>query len=175
MSAASFMTSPLQAFVILLFVGLLGMAVISDLREYRIPNRIPLAIAALFPAWALTPGVEVDFLASTALAAIVLLVGLAIFAAGVMGGGDIKLIAAVSPWMGIVGFPVFLLVMGLTGGVLALFQTSRVRLGIAMVLPAQTQGALRNILLGDDIPYAVAIAAGAVAGLAPGAVEWGLS
>ena len=44
--------------------GLLGLAAISDLRSYLIPNRICLALAALYPAYLLAAfldGVYIDW------------------------------------------------------------------------------------------------------------------
>ncbi|MBL6931229.1 MAG: hypothetical protein ISR46_06980, partial [Rhodospirillales bacterium] len=52
----------IDTFVISLFLGLLVLAAINDVAEYRIPNRINLAIAALYPAHVLASPVSVDWM-----------------------------------------------------------------------------------------------------------------
>lgn len=47
----------LDLFAVTLFLGLLGLAVVTDLEAMRIPNRICLAIAALYPVHVLASGV----------------------------------------------------------------------------------------------------------------------
>ncbi len=156
-----FALSPMALMVLVCFIGLLAMAVVHDLRSYRIPNDIPLAILALFPAWAVQPEMTIAILPLALLTLGVLVVGLALFAGRFLGGGDIKLIVAVTPWVGLDGFPLFLIAMALAGAALAVFQNSGLRLGLAMafgVAPG-TGGALTGV----QVPYAVAIAAGALA------------
>lgn len=145
-----------------LFFGLLAAAAFTDLREYRIPNTLTLAIAALYPAYILTPGVGADVMGSLILAAVVLAAGTGLFALGLIGGGDVKLLAAVSLWVGPAAFPLFLIIMALAGGAIALVQLSNWRLGLALMLENLGQTTFTRVLTGRDVPYGLAIAIGAL-------------
>lgn len=156
------LTSAIHAFPLALFTGLLGLAALTDLLEYRIPNSVNLAIAALFPVYAVLPGAGVDIVGSLALAAAALVIGTGLFALGVLGGGDVKLIAAVSPWIGPAAFLDFLFVMAICGGLVALVQSSQWRLGVAQFLADRGESGFARTLISRDVPYAVAIVAATV-------------
>lgn len=102
-----------------LAIGLLT-AAFTDLRRRQIDNWLNAAIALLAPAfwWAsgltLWPGVGYQL--GLALAAFVILAGL--FALRVMGGGDVKLLAALALWVRPDHFLWLVLVMSVLGGVL---------------------------------------------------------
>lgn len=147
----------LHAFPLALFVGLLCLAALTDLQEYRIPNSVTLAIAVLYPAYALLPGVGTDVLGAVLLAAVALAVGTGLFALGVLGGGDVKLIAAVSLWVGPAVFVEFLLIMAVCGGVIGLVQSSQWRFGLAQFAADHGEDGFARTLIGRDVPYAVAI------------------
>lgn len=125
-----------------IFAGLLAAAAISDVRGFRIPNWISIAVAALFPLYVLSmhfwgpSGAEVRWLASLGIGAGVFTVLTALFAFGVMGGGDVKLIAAASLWAGPVLIAPFILVIALSGGIVAI---------LAIIL-AKTSGKWRKHL-----------------------------
>jgi len=100
--------------------GILAVAVVTDLRARRIPNRLtfPAMLAGL--AWHAASG-GVDG-AIFSLGGLGLGLGLMIapYAAGVMGAGDVKLMAACGAWLGAAGvFQAFLLT-SLAGGLYAL-------------------------------------------------------
>jgi Flp pilus assembly protein protease CpaA len=101
-------------------LALLALAALTDLRERRIPNWLTGGVAALYPGYVLLSPAPVAWLAALALAAGVLGVGVALFARQLIGGGDVKLIAALSLWAGPEQFVLFALVTTLVGGVLAL-------------------------------------------------------
>jgi prepilin peptidase CpaA len=90
-----------------------------------------------------------------------------LFAAGIFGGGDTKLLAAIMLWAGPALAPSFLIYTMLAGGVLALAWLTPVRrLMPAAPLPAQVQGeptvsagGLRS-RFHQPTPYGAAIAAG---------------
>jgi prepilin peptidase CpaA len=90
----------IDLFTISLFLGLLALAVATDLESMRIPNRICLLIVALYPCHVLAQAAPVDWLGAMAVAGAVFLVGLIPFAFRLMGGGDVKLMAAVALWAG---------------------------------------------------------------------------
>jgi prepilin peptidase CpaA len=85
------------------------------------------------------------------------------FAAGWIGGGDAKLFAVSALWLGWSGLPVFLMVTALAGGALAvLLLNARSPLLKPYFNGAPTWFA-RLVTPGADVPYGVAIAAGALA------------
>ena len=121
-------------------------AAISDLRTRLIHNWLTFGIALAAPAfwWAsglsLWPGVAGQI--GLGLAAFAVLAGL--FAAGAMGGGDVKLLTALALWLPWQPFLRLVVAMALLGGVLTLLCVARHRIG-------RHTGKL-------EIPYGVAIA-----------------
>ena len=99
---------------------MLILAAITDLRERRIPNWLNAGVAGLYPVYLLLSPVPVAWPAALAVSLLVGLVGLALFARELVGGGDVKLIAALSLWAGVDQFVLFALVTTLTGGIVGL-------------------------------------------------------
>src|SRR3546814_2389693 len=84
---------------------------------------------------------------------------------GVVGGGDLKLMTAVSLWAGLDALPQLLLWTALAGGAFALGLIVLRRLlgGLLVVQPfAETVTLPRLLLPGEAIPYGVAIAIGGI-------------
>ena len=143
------------------FFALTIAAALSDLREFRIPNKISLALLALYPLHVLASPTPIGWMMALAVASLVFAAGLALFLCGLVGGGDVKFLAAASLWAGsTLTFPL-LLVMGLAGGALAL-----AALGIQNVRRYRSTG-IAGVIVPDTtvaapkLPYGVAIAAGA--------------
>lgn len=154
---------------ILALVAALAWAAVSDALWFRIPNAVPLVIAAAYPIHMLAAGKGLDAgLWALLVAAGVFLVGFLLFARGAMGGGDVKLLTALSLWAGPAYFPSLILVIALAGGVLALaillagrmpqIAMANTYLRAALGLPAPPSSNKG----GRTIPYAIAIAAGGV-------------
>jgi prepilin peptidase CpaA len=101
-------------------VMLLIAAAASDITRYRIPNIIVYAIVAAFAVGAIFnfawPAIVWPVLAGVAM----FLLGAGLFALGLIGGGDVKLIAAMALWTGFSDLPRFLLIMGAAGGLIGL-------------------------------------------------------
>ena len=146
----------------LLLVGLpLALAAASDLRTRRIPNTIVIATALT--------GLAAQFLSGGAAAAgVALLVSLGVGAAllfpwraHMLGGGDLKMIAATSLWFAPARIAVFLLAVAIAGGALALAALAAAAL--RRVPATSTAGhAPSQPVLRRTIPYGVAIAIGGV-------------
>ncbi len=135
--------------LLLLLAALLIAAAVGDVRTRLIPNRLTLAVALLAPAWWIAAGYSGhDMLLQIALSAGVLTVFAACFALGMMGGGDVKLLAALALWLPLVRMAQLLVWMALAGGVLTLAMLIAHRL-------RKSQGRL-------EIPYGVAISAAAL-------------
>ena len=158
---------PIHLFVVTLFLGLLGLAVVSDVASLRIPNRICLAIIFLYPVYVLSSPEPVNWLSALAVAATVFAVGIIPFVAGVMGGGDVKLLAAAALWAGPALIADFLLVTGIAGGVIALVMVTNCRFVVASALEALGANDARDAVLGRAIPYGVAIAVGGFVAIGP--------
>ncbi|MGD0051787.1 MAG: prepilin peptidase [Vulcanimicrobiaceae bacterium] len=139
-------------------------AVATDLRTRRVPNGLTggLALAALPLAFV---GGLSHLAASLGVAVAVFALGMLAFGSGLLGGGDVKLLAAAALALGYplaLGFVMYTLI---SGGALALaWLLVRGRVGEASVrLKAALLGGGRAAIgLGSGrLPYAVAIAAGA--------------
>lgn len=134
----------------LLLLGLLALllliAAVVDARSFTISNRLNLAVALLAPLywWSiglpLWPGCALQL----ALAAAVLVAFAALFYAGAMGGGDVKLAAALALWLPPAMLIGFMVIMAFAGGLLTL------------VLLAVHR--LRRRAGRPQIPYGIAIA-----------------
>ncbi|MEH3124067.1 MAG: prepilin peptidase [Sphingomonas phyllosphaerae] len=126
--------------------ALLLSAGIQDVRSREIANWKNAAIALLAPLWWLAigldpwPGMAVQF----GVALLVFAVFVGAFALGQMGGGDVKLIGALSLWLAPLHLLDMLLVMSVIGGALTL----------AMLIEHRVRRDDRAI----EVPYGVAIA-----------------
>ena len=152
----------LEDVAVVLFPIALAYAAIRDLASYEIPNWLSLAIAADFLAAALAGSPDLAVIGwhlSAGLA--VLLVGALLFARGMLGGGDAKLLAACAVWVGWSGLPQFFLVVSVAGGLLALLILCFRRAGLPRSW-AQRAWILRLHSDEKGIPYGVAIGVGGV-------------
>jgi prepilin peptidase CpaA len=119
-------------------VALLLLATYTDVTMLRIPNLLSLAVAVIAVVFAAvaTPSLH-DFLMHLLAGVVVIVVGFALFAVGLkFGGGDAKLLAALSIWLGFAALPVFLIVMSLVGGVVAITVFALRHFGIPVWLSA---------------------------------------
>jgi prepilin peptidase CpaA len=104
----------------LAFSALLVAASCWDVLKLRIPNTIPLALVLLFALQlVIGPGVPapLDHLLAMGLALLVLL---PLYATNMLGGGDVKLLAAVALWLGQGKLAALLVLVGVVGGLFAL-------------------------------------------------------
>tara|TARA_R110002073_G_scaffold139182_2_gene289163 strand:- start:87 stop:566 length:480 start_codon:yes stop_codon:yes gene_type:complete len=97
---------------------LLLVAAGSDLMWRTIPNALPLGIAASFAIGAIADPVAIAPLASLAVGAAVFAVGVPLFGLNVLGGGDVKLLAATALWAGVSDVVALLFVTAIAGGLL---------------------------------------------------------
>ena len=142
------------AFTDLLLVTLaaiLVFAAVVDVRTFTISNRLNLTVALLAPVYwasvALSPWPGIAIQLATGVAVFTILAGA--FYAGMMGGGDVKLAAALALWFSPVNTVKFLVFMSLAGGILTV--------GIlAWHRSKRREGR-------PQIPYGVAIAIGGLA------------
>lgn len=137
------------------------MVVWYDARRYVIPNWLNLLIMASYPLLLVTGWPE-PWWGGLAAFACMLAVGMTLFFFGIMGGGDVKLLAVSMLWTGWSAASLqFLIYTALVGGVLALaviiirrtLAPLYVRLAPARTLP-------RIWMRKEPIPYGLAIAGG---------------
>lgn len=151
------LVTPLQTGCLTVLAALLITAAWQDLRTLHIGNGLSIAIVALFAVWAVialvggtcTPGA---IGLSIACAAGLFAAGVAAFAAGMMGGGDVKLLAAVGLFAGPAQVVDLLLVTALAGGLLGIAVLAGAPIGS---VSGPDEAALRRRL-----PYGPAIAVG---------------
>lgn len=152
---------------LLLFCAVLVLAAFEDVADYRIPNSLVIASLALYPLFYLTAETQPSLWMSLVMAVVFFLVGTALFAAGILGGGDVKLIAVTALWVGPSGLVYFVLGMTLCGGLMGLFMMSPMRIGSAYVCGQIGFYSAHEKLMKNELPYGVAICVGGLAGLAP--------
>ncbi len=140
------MTGDVADILVAILAVMLAVAATGDLRTRTIPNWLNLAIALLaIPFWLLS-GLPLwpDIAVQIAVAALVFGLFAALFAMGAMGGGDVKLIAAIALWLPPLAVMKLIMVMALAGGAIALAMLIRHRIAKAEHQP--------------QVPYGVAIA-----------------
>jgi prepilin peptidase CpaA len=91
-----------------------------------------------------------------------LAVGMGMFAAGWIGGGDAKLFAASALWIGWPATMSFLGVTGLAGGALAVSLLGLRSAYLRPYMPTGPAWFARLVEPGQNVPYGVAIAVGAL-------------
>jgi prepilin peptidase CpaA len=147
---------------LLAFTFLMLIAAWTDVAKFTIPNWIPAVMIMIWAAAAPFLGLGWSGAGlSLATFVIVLGLGMALWAPGWLGGGDVKLIAAGALWFGWPNVLIFILFAAAAGGVLALALIALRRLAPALPLSAETL-AKSALAPGAPAPYAVAIAAGAL-------------
>lgn len=102
--------------------ALLIVAAVTDLRSRIISNRLNLTIAALAPLWWAAWGLSIwpDVAVQLMMGGIVFALFAALFAAGMMGGGDVKLLGALALWFPWQATLSLLTLMALLGGAVTL-------------------------------------------------------
>lgn len=154
----------LQSLALLVFPVLVIVGGLRDATSYKIPNWISLTLAAAFPLAALALGLPLPAVGlHVGLGVAALVAGMAMFAAGWIGGGDAKLFAAAGLWLGWpAAFP-YVAVTGISGGALAVALLGLRSAHIRPLMPSGPAWLVRLAEPGENVPYGVAIAVGALA------------
>ena len=137
--------------LLLALAAILIVAAVVDVRTFTISNRLNLTVALLAPVYWLSVALSPwpDMAVQVAGAATVFVLFACAFYAGMMGGGDVKLAAALALWFSPFVTVKFLVLTSLAGGVLTL----------ALLVWHRA----RNREGRPEIPYGVAIAFGGLA------------
>jgi prepilin peptidase CpaA len=160
----SAMIHALQTLALLVFPVLVIVGGLRDATSYTIPNWISLALTAAFPIAALALGAPLTAIGiSFAVGAAALVMGMGMFALGWIGGGDAKLFAAAALWLGWPASLSYLLITGIAGGALAVGLLGLRSAHVRPFVPAGPAWLSRLAEPGENVPYGVAIAIGALA------------
>jgi prepilin peptidase CpaA len=158
------MIHALQTLVLLIFPILVIVGGLKDLTSYTIPNWIPLALAAGFPLAAIAHGVPLPLVGvQLAVGVVALLAGMAMFAARWIGGGDAKLFAVAGLWLGWPSALTFAAITAVAGGALAVGLLGLRSARLRPFVPSGPGWFVRLAEPGENVPYGVAIAVGALA------------
>jgi len=111
----------LSKLILLAFPLIMAFAASSDLLTMRISNRVVILLVAMFCAVAVLIGMPIqEFGLHVACATLVLSVAFGFFALGWIGGGDAKLAAATTFWLGFGVTVPYLIYASMLGGALTL-------------------------------------------------------
>jgi prepilin peptidase CpaA len=125
-------------------------AAVTDLRSRIISNRLNLAIALLAPLYWWASGIALwpDATIQLALGLTVFAIFASLFALGMMGGGDVKMLGALALWFPWQVLLTLLVLMALIGGAVTLITVIHHRLSHRLGQP--------------EVPYGVAISLAAL-------------
>ena len=147
--------------VVLIAAGaVLLAAAAQDFLDYLIPNRLVLALVALYPVYILASGNSVDWLGGLLVGLATLAIALLLFGFRLIGGGDAKLLAATALWAGPSLLLPFLLLTAFSGGVLAMMVIATGRLAVFFPILIRIFPQQSAVLSQQKLAYGVAIAAG---------------
>jgi prepilin peptidase CpaA len=135
-------------------------AAIVDVRTMTISNGLNATVALMAPLYWWSVGLPLwpDAAIQVGVAMLVFAILAATFYMGMMGGGDVKLAAALALWFRPVTTLHFLVIMSIAGGILTLI--------VLAIHKKRGKQAPKEELLGEEpaarpeVPYGVAIAAG---------------
>jgi prepilin peptidase CpaA len=136
------------------------MAAANDIYEFKIPNWISILLVCAYPAAGMAVGAEPNIIVEGLLiGAGSLAFGFALFAGKIVGGGDAKLFAAITPWIGAIALPMFLFYTALAGLILAAIMGTFRKFPVLPIY-ARAPWLIDLHSRSKDLPYAVALGAG---------------
>lgn len=162
--------------LILFTVGIIIAGGVTDFIKLKIPNLFPILIVTTFII-AYVINILMGLNAFESLkshiitASVMFVIMLILFFFKLFGGGDAKIIPAITLWIGISGLPTFLMITSVMGGVLALISIGLRKTTIGQTLltkllrlPYMQNGWIASMAKGQNVvPYGIAIAIGAIA------------
>jgi prepilin peptidase CpaA len=144
--------------LIIVLAILLVAAAAEDAAKLKISNLLVLAVLLGGVVSAVLSGPRFEIWQNLALFALFIAIGIPLFATGKLGGGDVKLLAAVGFWYDFQSALGLLLAVVIAGGILALVM-------VTLRMVRWSEKARERIIVlqpRKGIPYAIAIAAGAL-------------
>jgi prepilin peptidase CpaA len=115
------MTQSLHQAAVTAALFLFSLAVIygalSDMRSYTIPNRVSYGLVLLFFAYAALKWPDLPLLLHLGIGLLVFVICFIFWRLRMMGGGDVKFVAAISLWMGPQRILLFMILLALLSAV----------------------------------------------------------
>lgn len=143
--------------VIMLYLIFAMLCVIwLDVTTYRIPNWLVGSLLLAYPLAVILAPHPIEWMVGLQAMGLTFVVGYIVFAMRWMGGGDVKLLIALSLWVGLTYLAEFMFLVALIGGVYSL----ALWLGRKLIARLPVKRELPRILReGEPIAYGLAIAA----------------
>ena len=142
----------------LILSALLVAAAVQDAAQLKISNLICGLILIGGIVAAVVAGLELSLWKNLLVFAVLLFGGMPLFAAGKLGGGDVKLLACTGIWFDLMGALQMMIAVFIAGGVLALAIMGLRAIGWSESARQRVQ----VLRAGSGIPYGVAVAVGAL-------------
>ncbi|WP_271892445.1 A24 family peptidase [Candidatus Phyllobacterium onerii] len=148
-----------EAAILVIFPFAMVFAATSDLLSMTIQNRVPLILIGSFIVLAPLTGMAWDVYGMHFVAAVTVLAAtFALFATGTMGGGDAKLMAATSLWLGWnLELVQYLVTLSLFGGMLTMLILHYRGSFVARVYTERFEFMRRLAQKGEGVPYGIAL------------------
>ena len=137
-------------------------AAVRDALSYTIPNTVSAALLALYPGHILLTWPDTTWLIALAIAAAVFLLGFLAFSAGIVGGGDVKLLCVLCLWAGPSDLLATIFVVALSGGLTALGILTFLTIKSFRVKLVPDLATIARMARETPVPYGVAISFGGV-------------
>ena len=153
---------PMELIFALLLTLAMAVVVYTDATRYIIPNWLNVGIVFAYIPFALLTPQPVDFLSALSMFGAMFALGLVLFVTRLMGGGDVKLLAALGPWAGWTQAGLHLLLYtALLGGLLAILLVIMRFLAPWIASKAKKPITIPQLFThGAPVPYGLAIAGG---------------
>ena len=147
-------------FLLVVLAIILVVAAVIDIRTFTISNRLNATVALLAPLywWSISLPFWPDASTQIGVAAAVFAALAVTFYLGMMGGGDVKLAAALALWFSPGSTVRFLVIMSLAGGLLTVVVLILHRRKARRAMPLDGEKEIEK----PEVPYGVAIAIGAL-------------
>ena len=159
-----FVSSP--EWILWLLVALLAAATIQDAVQLKISNYICGAVLILAVVAMVMAGFRLSLWQNLVVFAVILTVGTLLFDRGFLGGGDVKLFAAVGLWANFQTALWLVVSIAIAGGLLAL-----IMIFLRSFVPNGFARRVKTLQPKAGIPYGIAITAGTLLMLMPGPRE----
>ena len=157
------MIHDLQIALLSIFPAMVILAGLRDMTSYTIPNWISFGTLLAFFPTAFALGLPLPVIGiNLTVGLVALILGMGMFALGWIGGGDAKLFAAAGVWLGYPSFIGFTMVTAIAGGLLAVGLLGMRSLWVRRYVVGGPPWFERLTTHGENVPYGVAIAVGAL-------------
>jgi prepilin peptidase CpaA len=151
----------------IIYIYCIAYAIISDICYLKIPNWVPVILTVSFLPYFVLFWPPSEIVSRIGVTVIIFLLAFFFYHHGWFGGGDVKLLTAVSLWMGTTHIAAFALLMAVLGSLLALLLLNlRWIVNVNGKIPAKLPTVVKRWVDEGVCPYGVAIGIAAL-GMGP--------